>query len=56
MFWTIIALGMTVLMGGIIAYNGDVIGRKYGKKRLTLFGLRPTPFSSPALLEFSFPP
>ena len=41
MFWTIIALGMTVLMGGIIAYNGDVIGRKYGKKRLTLFGLRP---------------
>ena len=41
MFWTIIALGMTVLMAGIIAYNGDVIGRKYGKKRLTLFGLRP---------------
>src|SRR5688500_659728 len=41
MFWTIIALGMTVLMGGIIAYNGDVIGRKFGKKRLSMFGLRP---------------
>src|SRR5262249_27114764 len=32
---------MTVLMGGIIAYNGDLIGRKYGKKRVTLFNLRP---------------
>jgi uncharacterized protein (DUF3084 family) len=32
---------MTVLMGGIIAYNGDVIGRKYGKRRATIFGLRP---------------
>ena len=41
MFWTIIALAMTVLMGGIIAYNGDLIGRKYGKKRLSMFGLRP---------------
>ena len=41
MFWTIIALSMTVLMGGIIAYNGDVIGRKFGKKRLSMFGLRP---------------
>src|SRR5205085_7352482 len=38
---TIIALGMTVLMGGIIAYNGDLIGRKFGKKRLSVFGLRP---------------
>ena len=41
MYWTIIALAMTVLMGGIIAYNGDVIGRKYGKKRISLFGMRP---------------
>lgn len=39
--WTIIALVMTVLMGGLIAYNGDLIGRKYGKRRLSLFGLRP---------------
>lgn len=41
MGWTTFALGMTVLMGGIIAYNGDLIGRKFGKRRLSLFGLRP---------------
>jgi uncharacterized protein (DUF3084 family) len=41
MFWTILALSMTVLMGGIIAYNGDLIGRKFGKRRVSMFGLRP---------------
>lgn len=41
MFWTILALALTVVMGGIIAYYGDLIGRKYGKKRLSWFGLRP---------------
>jgi uncharacterized protein (DUF3084 family) len=41
MFWTTIALVMTVLMGGIIAYNGDLIGRKFGKRRVSMFGLRP---------------
>ncbi len=41
MGWTALALIMTVLMGGIIAYNGDLIGRKYGKRRLSLFNLRP---------------
>jgi uncharacterized protein (DUF3084 family) len=41
MFWTVLALALTVLMGGIIAYYGDLIGRKYGKKRLSWFGLRP---------------
>src|SRR5690349_5546124 len=41
MFWTVVALVMTVIMGGIIAYYGDLIGRKYGKKRLSMFGLRP---------------
>lgn len=41
MFWTILALSMTVLMGGIIAYNGDLIGRKFGKRRISLFGMRP---------------
>src|SRR2546427_10008842 len=41
MFYTTLALIMTVLMGGIIAYNGDLIGRKYGKRRVTLFKLRP---------------
>ena len=28
-------------MGGIIAFLGDKIGSKVGKKRMTLFGLRP---------------
>ncbi len=28
-------------LGGIIAYAGDVIGRKIGRKHLRLFGLRP---------------
>lgn len=41
MVWTFIALVMTVLMGGIIAYTGDLIGRRFGKKRVTIFGLRP---------------
>lgn len=30
-----------IMMGGIIAFLGDKIGSKVGKKRLTLFGLRP---------------
>jgi len=30
-----------VVVSGIIAYLGDVIGRRMGRKRLTLFGLRP---------------
>lgn len=30
-----------MLMGGIIAFLGDKIGSKVGKKRMTLFGLRP---------------
>ena len=29
------------LMGGLIAYLGDKLGSKIGKKRLRLFGLRP---------------
>lgn len=41
MFWTILALLLTVVMGAIIAYWGDLIGRRYGKKRLSWFGLRP---------------
>ena len=28
-------------MGGLIAYLGDKLGSKIGKKRLSLFGLRP---------------
>jgi hypothetical protein len=30
-----------VLVSGLIAYVGDLVGRKMGRKRLTLFGLRP---------------
>ena len=30
-----------MLMGGIIAFLGDKIGSKVGKKKMTLFGLRP---------------
>lgn len=30
-----------VLVSGLIAYVGDLIGRKMGRKRLSLFGLRP---------------
>lgn len=40
MFGLILIL-LLVIMGGAIAYIGDRIGMKIGKKRLTLFGLRP---------------
>lgn len=30
-----------VLVSGFIAYFGDLLGRKMGKRRLTLFGMRP---------------
>ncbi|MGE5507712.1 MAG: DUF3084 domain-containing protein [Chitinophagales bacterium] len=30
-----------VITGGLIAYLGDLVGRKVGRKRLSLFGLRP---------------
>jgi len=32
---------LMVMVSGLIAYIGDLIGRKMGRKRLTLFGLRP---------------
>ena len=32
---------MLVVIGGIIAFIGDRIGMKVGKKRLSIFGLRP---------------
>ncbi len=34
-------IAVIAITGGIIAYLGDRIGMKIGKKRLTLFGLRP---------------
>ncbi|HUU53295.1 MAG TPA: DUF3084 domain-containing protein [Armatimonadota bacterium] len=30
-----------VLISGVIAYVGDIVGRRMGRKRLSLFGLRP---------------
>src|SRR5262249_42669537 len=51
MGWTILALILTVIMGGIIAYTGDLIGRRFGKKRISLFKLRP---KNTAILITSF--
>lgn len=34
-------LAIIAIMGGIIAYIGDKIGSKVGKRRMSLFGLRP---------------
>lgn len=32
---------LLVFLGGLIAYLGDLFGRKIGKKKITIFGLRP---------------
>lgn len=37
----IVLILVLALMGGLIAYLGDKLGSKIGKKRLSLFGLRP---------------
>ncbi len=34
-------IAVLVVMGGIIAYIGDWLGSKVGKRKLTIFGLRP---------------
>lgn len=36
----IVLILVLALMGGLIAYLGDKLGSKIGKKRLSLFGLR----------------
>lgn len=41
MFIGIAIFLILIIMGGFIAFLGDRIGSKVGKKRLTLFGLRP---------------
>lgn len=41
MTYTILFIITLVLVSGFVAYFGDLIGRKMGKRRLTLFGLRP---------------
>ncbi|MFB3882679.1 MAG: DUF3084 domain-containing protein [Armatimonadota bacterium] len=40
-FSGILLIVALVLVSGLIAYVGDIVGRKMGRKRLTLFGLRP---------------
>ncbi|MGI6092267.1 MAG: DUF3084 domain-containing protein [Negativicutes bacterium] len=37
----IILIAVVALMGGAIAYIGDKLGSKVGKKKLSIFGLRP---------------
>ena len=39
-FWTLVLLSVAFL-GGSIAYLGDVVGRKVGRKHMRIFGLRP---------------
>lgn len=41
MFIGIAIFLVLIIMGGVIAFFGDRIGSKVGKKRMTLFGLRP---------------
>ncbi len=41
MFWTILALLLMVVLGGFISYYGDLQGRRWGKRRVSKFGLRP---------------
>jgi len=41
MIWTLFALLSLVVLGGFISYYGDLQGRRWGKKRVSWFGLRP---------------
>ena len=41
MIWTLLALISMVALGGFISYYGDLQGRRWGKKRVSWFGLRP---------------
>ncbi len=40
LFWLLLVLGVA-LIGGLIAWLGDSVGRRVGRKHLRLFGLRP---------------
>jgi predicted nucleic acid-binding Zn-ribbon protein len=40
LFWVLLLTGVAVL-GGVIAFLGDSVGRRVGRKHLRLFGLRP---------------
>lgn len=39
--FTVAIVAVVVVLGGLIAFIGDHIGRRIGRKKLTLFGLRP---------------
>lgn len=41
MRYSILFVVVLILLSGFVAYFGDLLGRKMGKKRLTLFHLRP---------------
>mgnify|MGYP005837680875 CR=1 FL=1 len=41
MRYTLLFIVALILISGFIAYFGDLLGRRMGKKRLTLFNLRP---------------
>ncbi|NIO64040.1 MAG: DUF3084 domain-containing protein, partial [Gammaproteobacteria bacterium] len=40
-FSGILLIVALVLVSGLIAYIGDIVGRRMGRKRLSLFGMRP---------------
>ncbi len=37
----VLLIASLVIISGVIAYVGDTVGRRMGRKRLTLFGMRP---------------
>lgn len=41
MLWTLLALLSLIVLGGFIAYYGDLQGRRWGKRRVSWLGLRP---------------
>ncbi|HPD97827.1 MAG TPA: DUF3084 domain-containing protein, partial [Synergistales bacterium] len=44
MNWMLIIILLTV--SSIVAYIGDIVGMRFGKKRISIFGLRPRATSS----------
>lgn len=41
MFYTVLSFLFLVVAGGFIAYYGDLTGRRWGKRRVSWFGMRP---------------
>lgn len=40
-YYTVVIIGAWLLCSGAVAYAGNGTGRRFGKRRLTVFGLRP---------------